>query len=72
MNKGGDAGGWDGNDEGGVNNDGGARVGDEDDLEDIIRALGPEILLNSLKGLENLERVTKASKETVYVLKRAI
>ena len=58
--QGGDAGGWDGND------DGSARVGDEDDLEDMIRALGQEILLNSPKGLENLERVTKASKETVY------
>ena len=64
--QGGDAGGWDGNDEGGANNDGGGRVGDEVDLEDMIRALGPEILLNSPKGLENLERVTKASKETVY------
>ena len=42
--QGGDAGGWDGNDEGGANNDGGARVGYEDDLE----------------------RVTKASKETLY------
>ena len=62
----GDTGGWDGNDEGGANNDGGARVRDEDDLEDMIRALGPEILLNSPKGLENLERVTKALKETVY------
>ena len=30
--QGGDAGGWDGNDEGGANNDGGARVGDEDDF----------------------------------------
>ena len=58
--QGGDAGGWDGNDEGGANNDGGARVGDEDDLEDMIRALGPEILLNSPKGLENLEMMTKA------------
>ena len=64
--QGGDASGWDGNDEGGANNDGGARVGDEDDLEDMIRALGPEILLKSLKGLENLERVIKASKETLY------
>jgi hypothetical protein len=64
--QGGDAGGWDGNDEGGANNDGGARVRDEDDLEDRIRALGPEILLNSPKGLENLEMVTKVSKETVY------
>jgi hypothetical protein len=64
--QGGDAGGWDGNDEDGANNDGGACVRDEDDLEDMIRALGPEILLNSPKGLENLERVTKASKETVY------
>jgi hypothetical protein len=32
----------------------------------MIQALGLEILLNSPKGLENLERVTKASKETVY------
>ena len=32
--QGGDAGGWDGNDEGDANNDGGAHVGDEDDLED--------------------------------------
>ena len=62
----GDAGGWDGNDEGGTNNDGGARVGDEDDLEDIIRAIGPKILLNSPKNLENLENATKASKEIVY------
>ena len=53
-------------DEGDANNDGGAHVGDEDDLEDMIRALGLEILLNNLKGLENLERVTKALKETVY------
>jgi len=69
--QGGDAGGWDGNDEGGANNDGGARVGDEDDfddLEDMIRALGPEILLKSPKGLENLERVKKTSNETVYVV----
>ena len=58
--QGGDAGGWDGND------DGGARVGDKDDLEDMIRALGPEILLNSPKGPENLERVTKTSNETMY------
>ena len=64
--QGGDAGGWDGNDEGDANNDSGAHVRDEGDLEDMIRALGPEILQKSLKGLENLERVTKASKETVY------
>ena len=64
--QGGDVGGWDGNDEGGANNDGGARVGDEDDLEDMVRALGLEILLNSPKVLENLERVTKVSNETVY------
>ena len=64
--QGGDAGGWDGNDEAGANNDGGSHVGDEDDLEDMIRALGLEILLNSPKGLENLKRVTKASKETMY------
>jgi hypothetical protein len=50
-----DAGGWDGNDKGCANNDGGARVGDEDDndnLEDILWALGPEILQKSLKGLK--------------------
>jgi hypothetical protein len=45
---GGDAGGWDRNgDDGGVDNDGGAREGDVDDfdnLEDMIRAVGPEIL----------------------------
>ena len=66
--QGGDAGGWDGNDEGGANNDGGARVGDEDDLD--IRALRPEILLNSPKGLENLERVIKASKKTMYGIEK--
>ena len=58
--QGGDASGWDGNNEGGANNDGRARVGDEDDLEDMIRALGPEILLNSPKGLENLEKGDKS------------
>ena len=47
--QGGDAGGWDGNDKGGANNDGGARVGVEDDLDDMIQTLGPEILLNSPK-----------------------
>ena len=57
--QGGDAGGCDSNDEGGASNDGGARVRDEDDLEDMIRALGSEILLKSLKGLKNLERVKK-------------
>ena len=55
--QGGDAGGWDGNDEGGANNDGRACVGDKDDLEDMIRALGLEILLKSPKGLENFKRV---------------
>ena len=64
--QGGDVGSWDGNDEGGVNNDGGARVEDEYDLEDMIRALGPEILLKSPKDLENFERVKKVSKEAVY------
>jgi hypothetical protein len=56
------------NDAGGAATDGGAHEGDEDDgdnLEDMIRALGPEILLQK-KGLENLERVKTVSKETVY------
>ena len=70
--QGGDAGGWDGNDEGGANNDGGARVGDEDDLEDMIRALGPEILLKSPKGLENLEKVKKHRRRLCMVLKRVV
>jgi hypothetical protein len=50
-----------------------ARVGDEDDfddLEEMIWALGPEILLKSPKDLENLERVTKASKETMYGIEK--
>jgi hypothetical protein len=68
--QGGDAGGWDGNDEAGAaNNDGGGRVGDEDDfddLEEMIWAIGLEILLKSPKGLENYEMVKKALKETVY------
>ena len=34
-------------------------------MEDMIKALGLEILLKSLKGLENFERVKKASKEAV-------
>ena len=38
----------------------------EDDLEDMIRALGPEILLKSPKDLENLENGAKASNETMY------
>ena len=49
-------------------NDGGAREGDKDDgdnLDEMLRAVGPEILLQK-RGLQNLERVTKASKETVY------
>ena len=64
--QGGDAGGWDGNDKSGANNDGGIRVGDEDDLENMIWALGPEILLKSPKNIENLKMVIKASNETVY------
>ena len=73
--QGGDVGGWDGNDEGGANNDGGARVGDEDDFddfEDMIRALGPEILLKSLKDLENLERVKKHRKRLCLVFTRVV
>jgi hypothetical protein len=53
---------------GGVDNDGRAREEDAEDfanLEEMVRALGPKILLKK-KGLENLERVKKASTETVY------
>jgi hypothetical protein len=32
----------------------------------MLHAIRPEILLKSPNGLENLERVTKASKETMY------
>ena len=73
--QGGDASGWDGNDEGDANNDGRACIGDEDDfddLEDMIRALGPEILLKSPKGLENFERVKKISRRLCMVLKRVV
>ena len=62
-------GGWDGNDEGDANNNGGGRIGDEVDYDyrgEMLQAIGPEILLKNPKGLENLERVTKASKETMY------
>ena len=72
LEQGGDAGGWDGNDEGGANNDGGACVEDEDDLKDMIRALGPEILLKSPKDLENLERVKNHRRRLCMVLKRAV
>jgi hypothetical protein len=56
------------NDGGGAAPDGGAREGDEDDidnLEHMILAFAPEVLLQK-KGLENLEKVKTASKETVY------
>jgi hypothetical protein len=68
LEQGGGAGGWDDNIKGAENNDGGACVGDEgdDDLDEMLRSLGPKILLKSPKGLENLERVAKASKETMY------
>ena len=39
-------------------------------MEDMTRALGPEILLKRPKGLENFERVKKASKESVYSVKK--
>jgi hypothetical protein len=60
------------NDAGDVGTEGGAREGDEDDfdnLEDMIRAIGPEILLRN-KGVENVERVKKASMETVYSVEK--
>ena len=60
------------NDAADVGTDGGAREGDEDDfdnLEDMIRAIGPEILLRN-KGVENVERVKKASMETVYSVEK--
>ena len=75
LEQGGDAGGWDGNAEGGVYNDGGACVGDEDDdddLEDMLRSIGPKILLKSSKGLENLERVKKHQRRLCMVLKRVV
>ena len=58
--QGGNAGGWDGNDEGGANNDGGARVGDEDDLEEMIRVLGLEILLKSPKISRKFRKADKS------------
>jgi len=60
------------NDAGDVSTDGGAREGDEDNfdnLEDMIRAIGPEILLRN-KGVENVERVKKASMETMYSVEK--
>ena len=75
IDEGGGADGWAGNDEGGRNNDSGARVGDEDDdddLEDMLWFIGPEILLKSPKGLENLERVKKHRRRLCMVLKRVV
>ena len=75
LEQGGDAGGQDGNAEGGANNDDGACVSDEDDddnLEDMLQSIGPEILLKSTKGLENLERVKKHRKRLCMVLKRVV
>ena len=66
------AGGVDNNDGdvGGVdNNDAGACEGDAenfDNLEEMLGAIGPEILQQKKKGLENLERVKLASKETMH------
>ena len=73
--QGGDGHGWDGNDEGGANNDGGGRVRDEVDddyLGEMLQAIGPEILLKSAKGLENLERVKKHRWRVCMVLKRVV
>ena len=74
LEHGGDAGGWDGNAEGGANNDGGARVDyeDDDDLEDMLRSIGPEILLKSPKGLENLKGSKKHRMRLYLVLKRVV
>jgi hypothetical protein len=58
---------------GGVDNDGRAREEDAEDfdnLEGMVRALEPEILLKK-KGLENLERVKKTSIETVYGVEKS-
>jgi hypothetical protein len=55
-------------DAGGAGADGGAREADKDDgdhLEDMLRAIGLEILVQK-RGLQNLESVKTASKETVY------
>ena len=35
-------------------------------MDEMLGAFGPEILEKRKRGLENLERVTKASKKTVY------
>jgi hypothetical protein len=54
--------------DGGVDNDGREREEDAEDFdnsEEMVRVLGPEILLKK-KGLENLERVKKVSTEIVY------
>jgi hypothetical protein len=41
------------------------RMQKTDNLEEMVQALGPKILLKK-KGLENLERVKKASTKTLY------
>jgi hypothetical protein len=58
-------GGWDGNSEAGAN-DGGERIGYEDDgdyLEEMLRAIGS-------KGLENFEKLKKNRMRVWMLLKR--
>ena len=69
--QGGDAGGWDGNDEDGANNDGGGCVRDKDDtdcLEEMLQAIGTQIILKSIKNLENLEMVKKQGRRFCTLL----
>jgi hypothetical protein len=67
--QGGDAGGWDGNDEGGANNDGGARVGVKDDYDNLEKNDSGHWTRDFTKQLERSRKFgngKKASKETVY------
>ena len=67
-----EAGGSDGRghlgDEASDKNDGGGREGDEADgdyLEEMLWAIGSQVILKSVKSLENLKRV-KTAKESLY------
>ena len=52
------------------------RVGDKYDdgdyLEEMLRSIGPEVILKSVKCLENLERLKIIARRIFKVLKRVI
>jgi hypothetical protein len=63
----------DGNDKVGANDHGGRGEDEEggDYLEKMLQVIGPIVILKSMKGLEYLERVEKAGKESLYGVEKS-